>query len=285
MSDRIPVVAAIPNFNMGQQLPTLLSEISAQNYADIFVLDDASTDGSYAVIEDFNRGHDGVNFVAGTENRGAASARNRIIDALGYRAIIHFIDADTRLITQDVPSVVSEIMPKESVGFIGGLALTPEGNQNVWNYGPRQGLRGDISALIQTKIEALVTSNPNQGRALRMKYQKLLADWPDPFSTPMRRQVFWNIEQNLLISSEVFKTAGGFDSRLREHEIQDLAIRLHKLGLKRYFDPSLIIQHKNEQNVRDYNRTTAMLRAEAYIARKQGLRNWLLPNGKFKAEM
>jgi GT2 family glycosyltransferase len=89
----------------------------------------------------------------------------------------------------------------------------------------------------------------------------------------------------LLINSDVFTEVGGFNDTLREHEIQDLAIRLHDKGLSRWFDPSISVQHKNEQNVRDYNRQAAMFRAELRIARMQGIRNWLLPNGKFKAEL
>ena len=284
MSERLPVVAAIPNFNMGQQLATLLPELAEQDYADVFILDDASTDGSREVVEDFNHGS-GVHFVAGAENKGAGPTRNLIIGALGYDAIIHFLDADITLETERIPEVVHDVMPSEPVGFVGGLALTPEGTQSVWNYDPRQGLRGDIGANIQSAIERNVTNNPEKAKAIRKRFSGLLEDWPDPFSEPVRRRIFWNIEQNLLVSSDVFEEVGGFDEKLREHEIQDLAIRLHNMGLKRYFDPSISVRHKNEQNVREYNRLAAMFRAEAHIARMQGFRNWILPDGKFKAEL
>jgi GT2 family glycosyltransferase len=284
MKDRLPVVAAIPNYNMGEQLVALLPELAQQDYADVFVLDDDSTDGSREIVEGFNHGS-GVHFVAGAENKGAGPTRNLVIGALGYKAIIHFLDADITLRTERIPEVVHDIMPSEPIGFVGGLALTPQGTQSVWNYGPRQGLRGDVGAPIQMKIETLVTSDPEKGEALRKRFERLLVDWPDPFSEPVRRQVFWNIEQNLLISSDVFAEVGGFNDTLREHEIQDLAIRLYNRGLSRWFDPSISVQHKNEQNVRDYNRQAAMFKAELRIARMQGIRTWFLPNGKFKAEL
>ncbi len=276
MKDRPPVVAAIPNYNMGQQLKDLLPELSKQNYADIFVLDDASTDDSREVVEGFNRGSSGVRFVTHAENRGSGSARNLIIDALGYSAIIHFLDADVSLQTERVVEVAHDIMPIEPAGFIGGLVLSSEGIQSAWNYGPRQGLRADLKAsLIQNRIASLISSNPDEARALRRRFGNLLSDWPDPFSEPLRRQVFWNIEGNLLIQSDVFAKLGGFDEKLREHEIQDLAIRLNERKLERYFDPSIEVVHKNEQNVREYNRLLAMLKAELYINRKHGLRNWI----------
>ncbi len=284
MPERLPVVAAIPNYNMGQQLAALLPELAQQDYADVFVLDDASTDGSREVVESFNHGS-GVHFVAGAENKGAGPTRNLIIGALGYNAVIHFLDADITLKTERIPEVVYDMMPSEPVGFVGGLALAPEGTQSVWNYGPRQGMRGDMGASLQMKIEPLVNSDPEKGKALRKRFEGLLADWPDPFSVPVRRQVFWNIEQNLLISSDVFAEVGGFNETLREHEIQDLAIRLYDKGLPRWFDPSISVQHKNEQNVRAYNRQVAVFRTELRIARMQGIRNWFLPNGKFRAEL
>jgi len=284
MSEKLPVIAAIPNFNMGQQLATLLPELANQNYEDIFVLDDASTDGSREIVKDFNRGN-GVHFIANTKNKGAGATRNLIINALSYHAIIHFLDADITLETNRIAKVARDIMPSETVGFVGGLVLTPEGTQSLLNYGPRQCLRNDVGAIIQSIIEKLVTKNPEKAKALHERFSHLLKDWPDPFSETVRRQIFWNSEQNLLISSDVFTKVGGFDEKLREHEIQDLAIRLHDIGLKCYFDPSISVRHKNEQNVREYKRSIEQLKAEMYIARKHQFRNWLLPNGHFKAEL
>jgi len=274
MSEKLPVVAAIPNYNMGQQLAGLLPILVEQNYSDVFVLDDASTDGSREVVEDLNRGS-GIHFVTSSKNKGAGSARNLVIEALNYKAIIHFLDADVSPQTKHMPEIAHDIMPTEPVGFVGGIALTTEGIQSVWNYGPRQGIRADIGANIQAKIEPLITSKPDKAKAIRRRFSKLLEDWPDPLSEPVRKQVFWNIEANLLVQSNVFTEFNGFDEKLREHEIQDLAIRLHNSGLKSYFDPSISVLCKNEQNVREYNRLTAMFRAELYIARKHGLRNWL----------
>ena len=36
MPEKLPVVAAIPNYNMGQQLVALLPELTSQGYADVF---------------------------------------------------------------------------------------------------------------------------------------------------------------------------------------------------------------------------------------------------------
>lgn len=281
MPKQLPVIAAIPNFNMAESLGELLPQLADQEYADIFVLDDASTDGSREVVEAF--GND-VHFIASQENMGAGAARNLIIGKLGRKSIIHFLDADVDLLSTDVPELANDLLPSEPVGFIGGLALTRNGIQNSWNYGPRQSLRSDAGAIIQAILEPRYIDDPAKAAKTRLRFASLLEDWPNPLIDPVRRQVFWNIEQNLLISSDVFEAVGGFDENLREHEIQDLAIRMANMGLKRYFDPSLVTSHK-EVNVRGYNRRSAQLRSEVQINRRFGLRNWLLPDGKFKADL
>lgn len=263
---------------MGEQLGELLPQLAGQGYAEIFVLDDASTDGSREKVGELDLD---VRFVTGAVNRGAGAARNLIIDALDHDVLIHFIDADTSVLTDRTAERARDVMPSEPAGFVGGLALSHGELQNVWNYGPRQCLRSDVDAYLQDKIgRRIKAGDVEAAKELRARHDDRLADWPDPFSSPVRRQIFWNIEQNLVISSDVFAALGGFDERLREHEIQDLAIRMYRRGLLRYFDPSIAVQHK-AIDVRGYNRQTAMARAEWQIHRTHGLRNWLRPDGRF----
>lgn len=277
--NKLPVVAAVPNYNMAEQLGELLPQLAQEDYADIFVLDDASTDGSREIVEELDLG---VRFIPSEVNRGAGATRNQVLGELaGHEVLIHFIDADTDLLTSRVAEVARDVMPSFLVGFIGGLALNPDGTQNIWNYGPRQCLRSDIGAAIQSKLGDIASDDPERARALRERFGGFLSDWPDPFAEPTRRQIFWNIEQNLIISSHILADVGGFDPELREHEIQDLAIRLHQHRLPRYFDPAIAIQHK-EVDVRNYNRQRVMLETELAIAKKHGIRNWILPDGQFK---
>ena len=53
MPKELPVVPAIPNYNMGDNLRRLLPQALAQNYDTVFVLDDASTDHSVDVVSEF----------------------------------------------------------------------------------------------------------------------------------------------------------------------------------------------------------------------------------------
>jgi GT2 family glycosyltransferase len=279
--NRLPVVAAVPNYNMGEQLGELLPTLVSGGYDAVFVLDDASTDGSHEIVESLDND---IHFVSDGVNKGAGSNRNRILGALSHDAIIHFVDADTDLLTERPAEVARDIMPSRTTGFVGGLALADNNLQTVWNYGPRQSLWADAGAQVQGRTESLLASNPELAQKVRGFFKGLLRDWPDPLSDPVRRQVFWTIEQNFIIDSRVFSGVGGFDESLREHEIQDLAIRMSKLGLDRFFDPSLVVKHK-EVDVREYNRILAMMKTEFRIARKHGFRNWLMPEGHFEPNL
>lgn len=264
----LPVVAAIPNYNMADSLAVLLPQVLEQEYAGIYVLDDASTDHSQEVVEQF--GND-VDFVAGTENVGAGGNRNRIIPAIGRQALIHFLDADVRLQSTDNPSKAQDIMSREDLGFVGGLVIESDGRQSPWNYGPRQSLYADLGATIQA-------TRPDK-HPKHLKW--LMEDWPDLSKPPESRTTFWCVEPNLLIDSAVFTKLGGFDKKLREHDIQDLAIRTQRAGLVNIFDPSIAVSH-TAVDVRNYNRNQSRLKAELYIARKNGLLQWLFPDGRLK---
>ena len=76
------------------------------------------------------------------------------------------------------------------------------------------------------------------------------------------------------MDSAVFGAVGGFDPKLQDHEIQDLAIRLDGIGLRRVFDPLVAATHHAVQ-VRAGNRGHELLKAEAAIARKHGVIKWL----------
>lgn len=274
---RLPVVAAVPNYNMGEQLTHLLPRLMEGGYDAIYVLDDNSSDNSREITRTISSD---IHFVGGEVNKGAGANRNRILGALSTDALVHFVDADTIPETERMAEVVADAMPAEPIGFLGGLVLN-EGSQSIWNFGPRQCLWSDTGALIQDRIGNLMEESPERAQKLRERFSGLLENWPNPFEEPERRRVFWVIESSLVTRSDVLRTIGGFDENLREHEIQDLAIRMAGHGLARYFDPAFSLT-QTEVDVRHYNRQKAMAMAEIYIQRKHGLRQWILPKGKLK---
>jgi GT2 family glycosyltransferase len=253
---KIPVVAAIVNYNMANELRRLLPQVIRQGYDEVIVLDDASTDDSRDVVKNFA----GVKLVIGNKNRGAGGNRNRILTAVDYDALIHFLDADVILETSHTAKLVRKVAPDAPFGFVGGLIKDSRGLQMVWNYGTGIGLRSSIAAQIQaTLIEPNLSKQPKRAAAWRKRFQKLLAGWPDPLSMPAKQRVYWCAEANLIVRSDIFRSLGGFDERFRETESLELGLRMYQQNLPCYFDPTISVVHTAAQ-VRKYNRNLVKLK-------------------------
>ena len=268
---QLPVIAAVPNYNMAPELEVLLPRLIKQHYKQIFVLDDASTDNSRAVAERFAPA---VTFIAGRSNKGAGGNRNRILGVLSYDALIHFMDADTIPDTKDIVKAIQRAVPDGDFAFVGGLAKDRSGLQNVWNYGPRPGLRSEIDAYRQSKFGQFLKKDPLQAASFRSRHHQNLADWPNPLQAPQPVKTFWALEQNVVFRSDIFKAYGGFDETNRETEIVELSLRMHQDNLDAYFDPSFSIIH-TEAQVRNYNRAVRKRRECLQLAYKYGIFEWL----------
>jgi N-acetylglucosaminyl-diphospho-decaprenol L-rhamnosyltransferase len=234
------------------------------------VLDDGSTDDSVEVVTAF--GGD-VTLVRSAQNQGCTANRNQIIDHVSDDELIHFIDADMDLQTTETPTVAREVVARYAdtgVGLIGGLVSRTDGSQELDNYGAVFSLWGNSTALVQLMIDRLRTTKPPLARALRKAMAPLMTQWPNILEPPAPAPAYWVHEGNMLVRSELFKAVGGYDPALREHEIQDLAIRLDRIGVRRYFDPSIKVVHR-EVDVRGHNRQRSVNKAALYLLRKHGL--------------
>lgn len=273
MTPQMPVVAAIPNYNMADSLRRLLPQVLEQSYDRVYVLDDNSSDDTVDAVGAFGGE---ITLVRSPQNRGAGANRNQIIDQVDDDAIIHFIDADMHLETSESPTVARELMARyaeRDVGLVGGLVRRADGSQELDNYGAVFSLIGNTTALIQLLIDRL-RHRPRLARAIRQVTAPLVSDWPNVLAPPEPAPAYWVHEGNMLVYSGLFRSIGGYDPVLREHEIQDLAIRLEKLGVRRQFDPSIRVTH-TEVNVRGNNRQRSVNQAALYLLRKHGIIRFL----------
>lgn len=273
MVKRSPVVAAIPNYNMGDNLRKLLPEILEQHYDKVFVLDDASTDHSVDVVSEFG---DEVQLLRNPINGGAGANRNQIIDHVGDKTIIHFIDADMELQTDDVPAVARDIFARyadQGVGMIGGLVNRLDGSQEPNNFGAVFSFWGGIGSSFPWIVYSL-RDQPRLANIVQRITAPIMRGWPNILEPPAPEPVYWVHEGNMLVDSSLFKSVGGYDPNLRSHEIQDLAIRLDKMGVKRQFDPSIKVLHYHI-DVRGGNRNIWAYKAASYIIFKHGILRFL----------
>jgi len=269
----LPIVAAIPNYNMDSQLKMLLPEVLKQGYDRVYVLDDASTDASKATVEGFGKG---VTFVEGKVNLGGGGNRNRILGELATTSIVHFLDADVTLESENMADTIRSMGIDTNVGFIGGLVLDESGVQSIWNYGPRQTLVSGLGAHLLWQLGREETRDKAPQRALLNLLSPRFKNRPVPGHSDIeKRKIFWALESNLIIRSDTLEHLGGFDPSIREHDIQPLAFEAEKQGLYNLFDPSIVVT-QHDVDVRDYNRDSEKIKAELYLTKKYGILRWLL---------
>jgi GT2 family glycosyltransferase len=273
MPEQLPVVAAIPNYNMGDYLRKLLPQILDQGYDRVFVLDDASTDNSVDVVGEFGPS---VTLVRSPHNRGASANRNQVIGQVDDGVLIHFVDADMDLKTANIAEVARNLADRyvgEGVGVIGGLVSRSDGSREPHNYGPSFSLTASVTSWVPLLVDR-VRGRPRVARTIERIAKPVFNQWVNVLEPPAPKRVYWLHEGNMLIYSHVLRSVGGYDPTMREHEAQDFSIRLEKAGLKRQFDPSIEVVH-HYVDVRGNNRTRKQYEAARYLIRKHGLKRYL----------
>lgn len=273
MATRIPVIAAIPNYNMSAYLRRLLPQVLAQDYDRVLVLDDDSTDDSAEAVASFGAE---VTLVRAPRNAGAGANRNQVIDHVEPGALIHFIDADMDLVGSETAAVARELAEKyreRGVGVIGGLVSRVDGWQEPFNYGPVFSLRANLTGGFPPLIDRL-RHRPRLVRAAARLCHPGMQNWPRIVEPPAACETYWVHEGNMVVYSDVFRAVGGYDPHIREHEAQDFAIRLEKRGVKRYFDPSIEVVH-HHVDVRGKFRFNQQGKSALYLLRKHGFRRYL----------
>ncbi|KUI29726.1 glycosyl transferase [Mycobacterium sp. IS-1742] len=265
-------MAAIPNYNMGGHLRRLLPQVLEQGYDHVFVLDDASTDDSVDVVGGFG---DAVTMVRSGANQGAGANRNQIIGQVDDATVIHFIDADMDIATPRAATVGRELFARyaaQGVGAIGGLVRRADGSQEPFNYGPVFSLRTNVTSF--PWMVDRIRHRPRMVEIFRRTGMPGTKHWPNILETPQPTETYWLHEGNMLIDAGAFRAVGGYDPKFRSHEAQDLAIRLHRIGVKRRFEPSLETVH-HYIDVRGKNRSRYEREAVRYMIRKHGLVRFL----------
>ena len=273
--DKLPVVAAIPAYNAESSLGPLIDDLLEQEYDDVYILDDASTDNTLEVAYSYSKD---VVVVEGEVNQGSGANRNRIISELGYSAIIHFLDADVRINSSDNPARARETVSDESVGLVGGLIRHSGGAQMPYNYGPKLSIPEVVSGWLYSPTYLLETRNPPVGQKVRSfldKHWPLMDEWPDPLKAPEPRDVYWCAEANTVIRSDVFSATGGYDKALRYHEVLEYSMRLDRLGLRRRFEPSIDVTHQAGPNISNSSKSRDFWVALAKIAGKMSVKDIL----------
>lgn len=264
-SSLLPVVAAVPNYNMAHSLQTLIPQLLRQSYDHIYIIDDASTDDSVAVARSFSSQR--LTVISLKHNRGAGSARNEVLKYLKNPAIIHFIDADVTILTKDTVQIIRTFPFDSTVGFIGGRIATSTQSESLWNYGPTSSLFSAISSPLYVLTRSL---------NLRFLYP-LFPQRVRPGTTKQVKGMYWVGEANLVIHSDRMRELGGFTEQYREHDIKPMAYHARKKGYTNWYEPRLAVRH-NAIKVRPGGRQFRIWFTDYHMSRQYGgLLGWFFP--------
>lgn len=269
MSSQQPVIAAIPNYNMGHHLRKLLPQVLEQGYDRVYVFDDGSTDDSIEVVKEF----DGeVEIVMAPQNQGCTANRNQVLKVIDGDELIHFIDADMDLETDSIAEVAREVAARyPNAGAIGGLVSRADGSQEPYNFGPAFSLQTHVTGV--PPVLDRIRDRPQLARAIQRAVKPIVKNYPNVLDAPEPQETFWLHEGNMLIHADIYRAIGGFDVNMRNHGAQDLAIRLEKKGIKRWFDPSIKVVH-HYIDVRGKKRKKQQYESLRYLVGKHGVKAW-----------
>jgi GT2 family glycosyltransferase len=249
-------VIAIPNYNMRESLGRLLAGLKDEEFDDIYVLDDASDDGSADyVTESFP----GVTVLRGQANAGAPANRNRLLPHLDGSELILFADADLELRSTDLAAAVRRWFTDDKLGLAGGLLVDQSERPARWNYGWTMHPVHDARGQVLEVIAGMLAPGGELHRMLRQFaiYNRDTLNLEIAHSVPARRPVDWVSEGLFAVRADLFRQIGGFDERFRYHSGQDLCLRVRAAGYEVRFEPGIRACHleldvRGERRAADY---------------------------------
>lgn len=213
MKAKIDVI--IVNWNAGEQLQTCLDSTRSQNEnlgLELFVIDNASTDGSDAFAEQFS----GVSLVRTGANLGFGKACN-IGAHLGKDEYLLFLNPDAALFPDTLSKVVAFMQdPANTRVGICGVQLNDETGQVARSCTRFPNALGFFAHAL-----GLVRFFPRLGH--------FMTEWPHD----QTREVDHVIGAFFLVRRSLFEKLGGFDERFFVYlEDLDFSYRAHQAGWK-----------------------------------------------------
>ena len=220
----------VVNYNTCELLRRCLASIqryTADLMYEIIVVDNASTDGSQAMI----RGrYPKVRLLEQSRNQGFAYANNRGVEIAQGQAIF-LLNSDTELVHNAPKILYDYLFGAESMGACGGL-LVYQGGSPQWSYGYYPSL-GRLAWITFSGL-------------LHIKWgRKPGAVIPEDLHTP--RPVEYIVGADLMVKREVLDKVGLLDEHFFAYcEETDLCRRIRMAGYEVWFNPDARIVHRVE---------------------------------------
>lgn len=241
MSD-LPVAVAIVNYNTCDHLRACLASVQQAGVArEIVVIDNASTDGSAAMVRSE---FPGVSLHANSHNTGYGSAANQAV-ANCRAPYILLLNSDTLIESNTLPTISNYLNTHPTVAIAGPRLINPDGSLQASSYP------------FPTPLHIFLEES-TLGRLLRhlpWLRQHYLRTW----SHDRARPVPWLLGAALAIRRQPFEAIGGFDSSFFMYaEETDLCYRLFHAGWDIHFVPTATITHTGGASTRQYRTAMAV---------------------------
>lgn len=236
---------AIVSYNAREELEACLSSVVAETEdgtPEIIVADNASADGSVAMVQDR---FPGVDVLESNENLGFARASN-LCWRRAHKPLVLFLNSDTVVPQGALARMVAIMNDRGDVGALGPRLKNADGSIQM-SFGNMLSFSAELR-------QKLLNAGYRNGRGpLRGYVEKLHA---------RERTVDWVSGACLLTRRELLERVGGFDEEFFLYsEDVDLCARLRAQGARILFTPAIEIIHHRGRSV-DTDRDKAYVESQ-----------------------
>jgi GT2 family glycosyltransferase len=225
-ANRLPRVAVVTlNWNGSDCLQECIDSILASDYQDfnLVVVDNGSTDGSQALLNDLYGTHRQITIIAHEENRGYSRGMNTglvyAFNELGADYCL-VMNNDTRLEKNAITALVNVGIQDSRIAFVTG---------KVYYY-----FSPDILQTVGKRSHPILVSGGHIGRG-----EKDTGQFDQDVELAFCDDIFW------LVSRQVFNETGGYDPEFfLQSEDFDWQLRAKKAGFRIMYAHKAMLWHK-----------------------------------------
>lgn len=227
------IAVAIVNYNTREDLRACLQSAVAAGPGTIVVVDNASSDGSAALVRaEFPQ----VTLLANDRNGGYGRAANEAVAACTAPYVL-LLNSDTLIAPDSLAALARYLDCHPRAAIAGPRLANPDGTLQASCFP----FPTPLQVVLQLgNLTAIVRHLPILGK-------RYLRTWPHDGS----RAVPWVLGAALAIRRAPFEAVGGFDeSFFMYYEETDLCYRLRQAGWETHFTPATTVVHKGEQSTK-----------------------------------
>ena len=237
--ESIEVSIIIVSYNTADWIRICLESVALDRACrkEVFVIDNASTDGSVDLIR---RDYPWVDLTANEENRGFAAANNQVL-ARCRGNFIFFLNPDTEVTPGSLGKLIAFMEANPAVGLAGSKMVYPDGKLQ----------------------ESVSYRYPGQS-------------YTTSELSGLKGSIAWVLGACMIARTEILMKMGGFDEDFFLYgEEQDLCLRIRRAGYEIGYCPGAVVVHRgghSERNSSSLELWTKRTQAEYLFYKKHYLR-------------